>query len=228
MLKDLLAEFNLSEDKIDKLNRLREIVLEYNEHTNLTSIKDEEEFNVKHILDSLSILKYFKLEGKSILDVGSGGGFPGLALAIVLEDSIITMLDSNNKKTQFIDYAIKELALTNANTINARVEETNIEEKFDIVVSRAVASLNILLEITAFASKVGGQLIYYKGANAGLELTDEWDKVKQLLGVELNQDIKFSLNEENERRLIEFVKVSKTHKDFPRIYSQIKKDPIYK
>ena len=227
MLKNLLKNFHFSEDKIKKLNKLKDVVLEYNIHTNLTSITDKEKFNVKHILDSLSVLRDFDLNNKSILDVGSGGGFPGLALAIVLEDSTITMLDSNNKKIQFIDHAIKELSLTNANTINARVEETNIEEKYDVVVSRAVASLNILIEITAFAAKIGGKLIYYKGTNAGLELTEDWTKVKELLGIEITNNITFNLNKEIERRLIEFTKIKSTNKEFPRVYSQIKKNPIY-
>lgn len=227
MLKELLKDFNLSEQKLNKLNKLREVVLEYNQHTNLTSIKDEKEFNVKHILDSLSILKFHNLKGKNILDVGSGGGFPGLALAIVLDDSIVTMLDSNNKKIQFIDHAINELNLNNAKTIHSRVEEVDINEKFDVVVSRAVASLNILLEITSFASKIGGSLIYYKGSNAGLELTSDWSKVKRLLGIELNSDNIFKLDGETDRRIIEFLKISRTHGSYPRVYSQIKKDPIY-
>lgn len=227
MLKEILKNFNLTEEQLDKLNKLREVVLEYNTHTNLTSITDEEEFNVKHILDSLSILSFYDLNNKNILDVGSGGGFPGLALAIAVPTSTITMLDSNNKKTQFIEHAIKELGLTNASTIHSRVEESDVEEKYDVVVSRAVAALNILIEITAFAAKIEGKLIYYKGANAGLELTEDWSKIKKLLGVELTNDNTFTLDNETERRLVEFTKISKTHKDYPRAYAQIKKNPIY-
>lgn len=227
MLKNLLKNFNLDEKNISKLDLLREIILDYNKHTNLTSILNEKEFNVKHILDSLSVLNFFELNGKKILDVGSGGGFPGLVLAIVLKDSEITMLDSNNKKIQFINYAIDKLKLKNAKTIYSRVEESEISEKYDVVVSRAVASLNILLEITSFASKIGGQLIYYKGSNAGLELTSDWDKVKELLGVEFISDNLFKLDHNTERRLIEFKKVKSTFEGYPRTYSHIKKDPIY-
>lgn len=227
MLNDLLKEYNLTNEQISKLDKLREIVLEYNTLTNLTSITDIDEFNIKHILDSISVTKYFDLHKKVILDVGSGGGFPGLVLAIVIEDSLVTMLDANNKKTQFINYAIKELGLPNANSIYSRVEEADITEKYDVVVSRAVASLNILLEITAFAAKVNGQLIYYKGANAGLELTSDWDKVKKYLGIELVNDIEFKLDEQNERRFLEFKKVGHTDKSYPRVFSQIKKEPIY-
>lgn len=227
MLKKVLNDFKLKENQLEKLNKLRDIVIEYNKHTNLTSITNEDEFNIKHILDSLSILKFHNLNNKKILDVGSGGGFPGLVLAIVLEDSLITMLDSNNKKIQFIDYVIKELKLINAKTVYSRVEEANIREKYDVVVSRAVASLNILLEITSFSAKLNGELIFYKGANAGLELTEDWSKVKKILGVELSSNNIFELDKSTQRRIIAFKKVSKTDADFPRAYSQIKKKPIY-
>ena len=150
MLKELLKDYNISEEKIAKLNELREFCLEYNKHTNLTSITDEHEFNVKHTLDSVSILKYHELDNKKILDVGSGGGFPGLVLAILLDDSNITMLDSNNKKTKYIDEAIAHLGLTNASTINARIEEANLEEKFDITLSGSLKFNNSCILFTGF------------------------------------------------------------------------------
>ncbi len=227
MLNEILKEFNLSESKIEKLNQLREVCLEYNEHTNLTSITDEEEFNVKHILDSLSILKFHNLEGKKILDVGSGGGFPGLVLAIVLDDSEVVMIDSNNKKTKYIDYAINELGLTNASSINNRIEEADLVEGFDFVLSRAVAALNILIEITASSIKVGGEGIYYKGSNLNEELTHDWTHVKKRLGLEVSQTNSFFLNEETERKIISFKKVKETEEGYPRHYSQIKKKPIF-
>ncbi len=227
MLKEILKEFDLEPSKIEKLNLLREIVLEYNEHTNLTSITDEKDFNVKHILDSLSILKYVNLDNKKILDVGSGGGFPGLALAIVLSDSEITMLDSNNKKTKFIDYAIQELKLENAKTINSRVEDANILEGYDAIVSRAVSSLNILLELTAFAAKLNGDLIFYKGSNVKDELPNKWESVENKLGIRFINDYSYKLDEETVRRIILFNKKSKTNSKFPRNYSQIKNNPIY-
>ncbi len=227
MLKELLIDYNISEEKITKLNELREFCLEYNKHTNLTSITDEHEFNVKHILDSVSILKYHELDNKKILDVGSGGGFPGLVLAILLDNSNITMLDSNNKKTKYIDEAITHLGLTNASTINARIEEANLEEKFDVTLSRAVASLNILLEITAASVKVEGKAIYYKGSNLNEELPLTWDGVENKLGLRLDEDHLFELDSETNRRIISFNKFKSTHSDYPRHYSVIKKKPIY-
>lgn len=227
MLKELLNEYNLNDDQIDLLNRLREIVIEYNKNVNLTSIVDEKEFNIKHILDSISIVKYFNLDSKSILDVGSGGGFPGLVLAIVLPDSSITMIDSNNKKITFIDLAIKELKVNNATTILSRVEDSNLIEKFDVVLSRAVSPLNILLEITSFAAKIKGQIIYYKGINLDKELPNKWDRVEKELGAKFDSIVDFTLDKELERKYISFTKVSSSKKEYPRDYSQIKKKPIF-
>ncbi len=227
MLKELLKDFNLSDEKVEQLNKLREVCLEYNKHTNLTSITNEEEFNIKHILDSMSILKFHNLNGKKILDVGSGGGFPGLVLAIILDDSEIVMLDSNNKKTKYIDFAISELELTNASTINKRVEEAGLTEKFDVTVSRAVAALNVLLEITADTIKKDGIGIYYKGSNLDEELPREWINVNNKLGLTLNSDDSLILEGEAERRIISFIKTATTKEGYPRHYSQIKKKPIF-
>ncbi len=227
MLKEIIKEFELSDDKIEKLNKLREVCLEYNKHTNLTSITNEHDFNVKHILDSLSILKFYELNNKKILDVGSGGGFPGLVLAIVLEDSEVVMLDSNNKKTKYIDHAISELGLTNAKTINSRVEEANIDESFDVVTSRAVAALNILLEITAATINVGGLGIYYKGSNLNEETASNWNDVNNKLGLVVNKEDTFILEDGVERKLLSFTKTKSTAEGYPRHYSQIKKKPIF-
>ncbi len=227
MLREILKEFNLSEDKIEQLNKLREVCLEYNKHTNLTSIIDERDFNIKHILDSISIINLYELNNKKILDVGSGGGFPGLVLAIVLEDSEIVMLDSNNKKTKYIDHAISELGITNASTINARVEEAGISETFDVVVSRAVAALNILLEITADTVKQEGEAIYYKGSNLSEETTSNWNVVEDNLGLKYSDEKTFILDVDTERKFISFTKTSKTKEGYPRHYSQIKKKPLF-
>ncbi len=227
MLKEILKDFDLSDKKINQLNKLREVCLEYNTHTNLTSITDEREFNIKHILDSLSVLKFHNLKGKNILDVGSGGGFPGLVFAIVLDDSQITMLDSNNKKTKYIDHAILELGLKNAKTINARVEEAGLRESYDVTVSRAVAALNILLEITADTVKIGGQAICYKGSNVEDELPNNWVEVENRLGLKFEKNETFEIENEVERKIISFNKVKSTKEGYPRHYSQIKKNPIF-
>ncbi len=226
MLKELLKDFNLSDDKIEKLNRLREICLEYNKHTNLTSITDVNEFNIKHILDSISIIDFYELENSTLLDVGSGGGFPGLVLAIVVDGIEVTMIDSNNKKTKYIDHAINELGINNAKSINSRIEEADLEEKFDFVTARAVAALNILVEITASSIKVGGKGIYYKGSNLDEEIPSNWNVIS-VLGLELDKENTFKLDEQTDRKLISFNKVKKTGEGHPRDYAQIKRNPIF-
>ncbi len=228
MLEKLLEEFNLSDEKIQKLNQLRDVCLEYNKHTNLTSITDVEQFNIKHIYDSLLITKIHDLGNKKILDVGSGGGFPGLVLAIVFDDSKITMIDSNNKKTKYIDHAISELNLENAFIINNRIEEAGIEEQFDIVTSRAVAALNILVEITSSPIAIGGKAIYYKGSNLNDEMTNDWTGVELKLGLKFNSTHNLKLDEETTRTFIVFDKVKSTTEGYPRHYSKIKGKPIYK
>lgn len=227
MLKEILEKYNLNEEQLIKLNNLRDIVLEHNKHTNLTSITNVKEFNIKHILDSISIIDFFDLRNKNILDVGVGGGFPGLVLAIVLPSSNITMLDSNNKKIQFVKEAGEKLKLNNISTIYSRVEEAKIDEKYDCVVSRAVASLNVLLEITSSALQVQGTLIFYKGSNLNDELPKNWNIVQNELGLEFDNIQSFNLTKDIERSFISFKKINKTKQKYPRLYSTIKHTPLY-
>ncbi|BDU67874.1 MAG: ribosomal RNA small subunit methyltransferase G [Candidatus Tyloplasma litorale] len=229
MLEEILKDFNLSTEKIDKLNKLRKICLEYNIHTNLTSITKEQEFNIKHILDSIQITKYYELENKKILDVGSGGGFPGLVLAIVLNNSEVTMLDSNNKKITYIQYAINKLELKNTKTILARVEETDDEDQYDIVVSRAVAPLNILLEIISNKVIEDGKCILYKGSNLEQEMPTKKDLkiINKKLSLSLDRIYSFDLTRGIERKFISFNKNKKTNNTYPRKYNLIKKSPIF-
>ncbi len=226
MLKKLLKDFNLNSKQLEQLNELRDLCLEYNKHTNLTSIREENEFNVKHILDSLSVLKFRNMNNKNILDVGSGGGFPGLVLAIALPNSHITMLDSSNKKIEYIKYAIRKLNIKNASTIHSRVEDSNTNEKFDIVVSRAVSALNILLEITAFSVRINGELILYKGSNIDAELPKDWNIISKL-GLSFNEIYNFELDKKTIRKIIFFTKKKSTNILYPRAYSTIKKMPIF-
>ncbi len=226
-LNKLLKKFDISDSKIEKLNKLRDICLEYNKNVNLTSITEKHDFNIKHILDSISILSFYELNNKKILDVGTGGGFPGLVLAIILDKSEITMLDSNNKKIKYVNYVTKKLNIKNVSTINSRIEETNINEKFDVVVSRAVASLNVLLEITAFSIKIGGKAIYYKGSNLEEEIPDNWTVIENLLGLKLDSINDFNLDTDIVRKIISFDKIKRTNKEYPRHFSQVVKNPIY-
>ncbi len=227
-MKNLIKEYNLSEIQYDLLDKLINLALEYNQHTNITAIKTKKEFWDRQIADSLIVFKTQNLRDKNILDVGTGGGFPGLVLAIAVPGSDFTLLDSNNKKTNFITHAIAKLNLKNVEVIMGRIEEMTEDfwEEFDITVSRAVAPLNILLELTAYTVCVGGKLILWKGSNLDDEIPLEWSSIKPL-GIVKDKRMQYNLEDKIERNLIVFQKIDSTNKEYPREYVQIKSNPIY-
>ncbi len=212
-----------------QLLAFRTFLLDYNKHTNLTAITDLEEFNLKHLQDALQLFEVAILKNKSLLDIGSGGGIPGLVFAIVEPTCKVTMIDSNNKKTKFLESAIVFLKLTNVSVINQRIENLKAElaGKFDVVTARAVAPTNILLELSAFSCKIEGKLIFYKGNNALIELPANEDIVNQELGIKFEKQFSYQLGENLIRNLIIFKKFKETKPKYPRDYAQIKKNPLY-
>ena len=224
MLKEFLEKKSLIE-YYEKLIQLRDLTLEYNKTTNLTAIRNPEEFDLKNIIDSLLPVEEFDFDEKTILDVGTGGGFPGLVLAIIFPKSKFYLLDSNNKKIKWIDYAINELNISNVETIYGRVEDIDTQQ-FDVVVSRAVASLPILLEIVSPKIKLGGKALFYKGVNLEQETPEDWNKISPL-GLVKKEIFEKKLDIETNRTFIVFEKEKETKKEYPRMYSQIKKKPIY-
>ena len=154
----------LTDKQLDSLEKYKNILLEYNKHTNLTAIKDDNMVYLKHFYDCLTILKYIK-NGK-VLDIGTGAGFPGMVLAIVNQNINVTLLDSNNKKIKFLEYLKKEININNVELVHDRAENyiANNRESFDYVTSRAVARLRILCELAIPALKVGGKFISMKAA----------------------------------------------------------------
>ncbi len=212
-----------------KLLLFRNFLLDYNKHTNLTAITNLNEFNQKHLQDALKFFDIAILKNKSILDIGSGGGIPGLVFAIVEPTCKVTMVDSNNKKTKFLEAAISFLNLTNAFVINDRIENLKKEltAQFDFVTARAVAPTNILLELGAFACKIKGKIILYKGNNALKELPINYDIVEKELGIKFEKQYIYFLENNLERNLLIFKKFQKTNLKYPRLYAQIKKNPLY-
>ena len=170
-LKDYFIEYKLNNENIEDFEKFRKFLLEYNKITNITRIVDEDEFNVKHYLDSLSIFKTGLIrDNMKILDLGTGGGFPGVPLKLYKKDLDISLVDSLNKRIVFLNKAIEELNLKNIKAIHARAEELAFDkdyrEKFQLVTSRAVARLRTLLEYNEEIKEVsntfnilGGQLI---------------------------------------------------------------------
>ena len=224
-LKEL--NININDEILEKLDIYYKMLIDYNSHTNLTRITEEKEVYLKHFYDSLTLIKAINLENKSLLDVGTGAGFPGLVLKIVFPSLNVTLVDSLNKRIIFLNSVIEKLNLNNIVAIHARAEEYAIEnkEKYDIVTSRAVANLNTLSELCIPMVKVGGFFIPMK-AEVESELNDAKKAIKTLGGV-LKETIIFNLpNEAGVRSLVKIEKINKTNEKYPRKFNEIKKKPL--
>lgn len=228
-IKELKAlKISPTDDQLLKLNEYYLFLKEYNNHTNLTTIIDEESVYLKHFYDSLTIIKVINLDDiKSILDIGTGAGFPGVVLKIFYSHLELTLLDSNNKKTKFLNELIKKLKLSNINVINERSEIyiKKTRESFDLVTSRAVADLKILSELSLPFVKVGGYFIPLK-ADADKELEDAKYSIN-ILGGKIILSEKFLLPIENSKRtILKIIKKNITPSIYPRSYDKILKKPL--
>ena len=225
-VKELNIE--LDEEKLSKLERYYELLVEWNEKMNLTGITERTQVYLKHFYDSLTLNKIVDLkQDLSLVDIGTGAGFPGLVLKIVFPNLKITLIDSLNKRIEFLKEVIKELGLNDIEAIHARSEEYGIKnrEKFDIATARAVAPLNILLEYSIPMLKVNGLFVPMK-ANIFQELKESQNALKNL-DVEIIFQQEFELPiEQSKRTLIKIRKNKSTKKTFPRKYSDIKKRPL--
>ena len=214
--KENEININISVENVEKFYKYMKSLIEWNEKINLTAITDEEEIIEKHFIDSLTILKYIK-DGYTIIDVGTGAGFPGLPIAISSRAEV-TLLDSLNKRVNFL------------NSIHGRAEEMGANqkyrEKYDVAVSRAVAPMNVLVEYLLPFVKTGGICICMKGPKADEELKEAKRAIK-LLGGEIIKQEKLKLdNEKMERNLIIIKKVSTTAKKYPRKPGMPAKQPL--
>ena len=199
-------------------------LIEVNSHTNLTSITDPEEIKIKHFEDSLSVLPYIK-EGNRVLDIGAGAGFPGIPLRIE-KNFDLTLVDSVNKKVNFMNEVIDKLDLSNARAIHTRAEDFAKEnrESFDVVVSRAVANMATLSELCLPFLKVGGIFIALKGPRADEELEAAQNAIK-ILGGQVKEIERFKIDD-NDRVNIIVEKIHPTKKKYPRGKNQAKKNPL--
>ena len=217
----------LDQNKIDEFNKYKNLLIEWNEKINLTAITDSHEIDVKHFEDSLTISKYIK-EGDKVADVGTGAGFPGIPNKILNETISLCLIDSLNKRINFLNEVVKSLELTNVETIHARAEEVgkNVKyrESFDVVTARAVTKINVLAEYLIPLVKVGGLVILMKGPNYKEELAVGM-KAIQLLGGEILSEEKIMI-EDMERNLIIIKKVKGCPKSYPRETQTIVKKPL--
>ena len=217
---------SVTKENLASLAKYKDLLVEYNKKFNLTAIKSDEEIYLKHFYDSLTLIKAYSLNGNlKLLDIGTGAGFPGLVLKIFYPDLELTLLDSNHKKIAFLEVVIKELNLKNVTCINSRAENLpkTYREYFDIVTSRAVAHLRILLELSIPYLKVGGKLIAMKGLSE--DEIKESAKILEKLDSRIVDTIKFNLPIEGSNRSLVIVqKNKKTNEIYPRSYDKIVKN----
>lgn len=215
------------DDKLIKLNKYYEMLVEYNKVMNLTGITDKKQVYLKHFYDSLSIVKVINLnEYNTLCDIGTGAGFPGLVIKVLYPHLKVTLVDSLNKRINFLNDVIKELGLTDIETVHSRIEDYahNNKDRFDIVTARAVASLNILLEYAIPITKVNFYFIAMKGK---IEEESIYNNALKVLKSEVNEIKEFKLPIENsDRTIYKIMKVSKINKKYPRNPSEIKKNML--
>lgn len=220
-----LKKYNLN--CIDDLESLMEDTLLTNEKFNLTAIKDKEKFRELMILDSLIPLSFISLDNKKVLDIGTGAGYPGLPLAIASKGEF-TLLDSTKKKIDHINDYVSTHNIKNVTAISTRAEDyvKDHREEFDVVIARAVSSLNVLLELALPFVKVGGVFIAMKGRQ-GEEEINQSKRALALLGGEIASINKSILPESGEERInIVITKNKETNKKYPRMYKDIINKPL--
>lgn len=214
----------LTKQQEEQLEKYYELLIETNKITNLTRITNKKDVYLKHFYDSLTIVKVIELkEDLNLIDIGTGAGFPGLVLKIVFPNLKITLLDSLNKRIDFLNKVIKELNLKDIKTVHSRIEDYK-EEKFDIVTSRAVAKTNIILELGYKLAKENGYFILLKG-NIEEELKEAEHALKTL-NLKVKQQEKFLLPIEESERTILKIKKSKENSKYPRNFTKIKQNPL--
>ena len=215
---------NLTDNQLQQLEMYYNLLVEENKKYNLTSITNKEDVYLKHFYDSLTITKIIDLNNESICDIGTGAGFPGLVLKIFFPNLKVTLLDSTQKKCNFLNLVIEKLNLKDIEVINDRAENYSkkVREKYDIVTSRAVAPLKHLLEYSIPLIKVKGYYIAMKS-----DITEETKNINnyyKLLNINEEKRIVFKLPLENSlRTLIKYKKNSITNLKYPRKYNEIKK-----
>ena len=224
----LYGKTDLSDKIISKLEKFNDILYEKNKVLNLTRVKKEESV-YRNFLDSLNPIALNEIKNaKKVIDIGSGSGFPGIALAIVFENISFTLVEATGKKAEFLKEAAELLDLANVSVISKRAEDLAHDalyrEKYDIVTARAVAGMTVLCEITSGFAKVGGKLVFYKGRNANEEIKEAnytFEKLKIKNAKAENYLIK---SDEDELFMITLNKYRALPPEYPRSYSKIIKD----
>lgn len=221
---------DLNEHKLSQLEDYMFFTLQENKKFNLTAHKEIDSFIIKNILDSLLLVKFidFDISNKTIIDIGSGAGLPGIPLAIYYTNTKFYLLEPIKKRANFLEQVKQKLNLENVTVINGRAEEIFKENdlRFDFATARAVANLSILLELTIPLLKVGGIFMCYKGSNYENELTSSFSALNKLFSSTLLVDNCVLPFSKELRSFIFFKKDKETPNTYPRSYSLIKKKPL--
>lgn len=222
-------DIELSKKQIEQFYTYMNLLLEWNEKINLTAITEPKEVILKHFVDSLTISAYIK-KGSKLVDMGTGAGFPGIPLKILRDDIEITLVDSLNKRINFLNEVIKELELREISTVHARAEEfgqnKKYREKFDIATSRAVANLSTLSEYLVPLVKLEGKIICMKGSEVKEEVENAKNAIK-ILGGKMEKEESFNLpNSDMKRNLVIIKKIKNTPAKYPRKPGTPAKEPI--
>ena len=220
-----LLGLELPEDRRQRLCDFGKAMVRQNEVMNLTAITEDTQVAKLHLLDSLTVLCCAELKGKTLIDVGCGAGFPGVPLAIACPEAKVTLLDSLGKRMKWLEQVLPTLGV-DARCVTARAEEavTSCRESYDFATSRAVARLNILLELTAPYVKVGGAVLAMKGAAAKEELAECAGAIKKL-GLKLEAVREFPIDG-TAHAVIVLRKVAHTPPQYPRRFAKIKQNPL--
>lgn len=233
-MKDILeqgfAELGVSapEASAGKLKAYYEYLEEKNKVMNLTAISGEEDVARLHFLDCAAMLGFVPLEGKRVIDVGTGAGFPGMVLKILSPSAEFVLLDSLNKRIDFLSELAEKLELQKISCIHARAEEAAAEMggTFDVATSRAVARLNVLCELCLPLLKVGGVFAAMKGPDCSEELLEAENAIK-LLGGRVKETVSYSIpGTDITHSIVIIEKIKPTHPKYPRKWAQIKKQPL--
>ena len=227
MFHEELLKNNINEYKnVNKFYNYMKLILEWNKKINLTAIKDEKDFIIKHFIDSLTINKYIK-NSTSIIDVGTGAGFPGLPIKLFHEEQLVTLIDSVGKKINVLNDIIRKLDLKGIEAIHDRAENyVQIKrEYYDIAVSRAVSNMNTLVEYLIPYVKLGGSIICMKGPNIEDELKMSENAIK-ILGGKIEKIDKLLIDESIERNIIIIRKYKNTPLKYPRGQNKPLKEPL--
>ena len=228
ILREGLTALSLPTEGIPALMRYADLLAKKNKVMNLTAIKDPAEVARLHFLDSAALLALKDFRGMSVVDVGTGAGFPGLPLKILEPSLHLTLLDAQRKRVDFLREVCRELGLEDVDCVHGRAEEFAQErrETFDLAVSRAVAALPVLAELCLPLVKTGGAFLAMKSVDPGGEL-DAAGRGVQVLGGQLEKPVDYVISGTNvPRRLVIITKITETQKKYPRTFAKIKKNPL--